>query len=163
MEKFSIIFICLWALGQHLWRLYILKCCSSTEFLVLTLHQEVQNKEKDVNHTFHFFFQIFQVVANLLELCNASVNFYMYCICNKDIRSHFWNILVSTCQKWKNGSKENDGQHSENLSSSKQRNSSISSDFFHKLRKNSVLFLPWAKVHPRDSLTGTTNTNIPVK
>ena len=109
------------------------------------------------------FFQVFQVVANMLELFNASVNFYLYCICNKDIRSHFLNILISTCQKWKNGSKEIDGCQEENLSSTKQRNSSVSSDFFHRIRKNSTLFLPWAKVNPRDSLTGTTNTDIPEK
>ena len=102
-------------------------------------------------------------MANMLELFNASVNFYLYCICNKDIRSHFWNILISTCQKWKNGSKEIDGCQEENLSSTKQRNSSISSDFFHRIRKNSMLFLPWAKVNPRDSLTGTANTRIPEK
>ena len=37
--------------------------------------------------------QGFRIVANMLELCNASVNFYMYCLCNRDIRHYVLKIL----------------------------------------------------------------------
>ena len=99
----------------------------------------------------------------MLELCNASFNFYMYCICNKDIRSHFWKLVVSMCQRWKNINEDFNGDKQRNSISSKQRKSSVTSDFFNRIRvrKNSVLPFPWAKV--RDSLTGTTHTSMPKK
>ena len=42
-------------------------------------------------HKTHF--QMLKIVANMLEICNASINFYMYCMCNKEIRLHFWDLI----------------------------------------------------------------------
>lgn len=37
----------------------------------------------------------------MLELANASVNFYMYCLCNKEIRNQAAKILCSTVRLWR--------------------------------------------------------------
>ena len=39
-------------------------------------------------------FQIVRVLSNLSELLNASLNFYIYCLCNTTVRSHFWSICT---------------------------------------------------------------------
>ena len=49
-------------------------------------------------------FQNFKVITNLLELVNASLNFYMYCLCNKDIRHQAAKIVCSTFSFWKSES-----------------------------------------------------------
>ena len=40
-----------------------------------------------------FVFQKLKIVSNMLELANASFNFYMYCLCNKEIRLQVWSLL----------------------------------------------------------------------
>ena len=40
-----------------------------------------------------FFFQKFNIAANMMEIINASFNFYIYCMCNQEIRSQVWNLL----------------------------------------------------------------------
>ena len=56
--------------------------------------------------TYLFFLnsQVFKHMANMLELANASVNFYMYCLCNKEIRTRAVHILCSTVHFWKTDS-----------------------------------------------------------
>ena len=55
--------------------------------------------------------QNFKVVASMLELTNASFNFYMYCLCNKEIRCQAWNLLSLKClrlhfkKSWQNRNK----------------------------------------------------------
>ena len=49
-------------------------------------------------------FQNFKVITNLFELVNASLNFYMYCLCNKDIRHQAAKIVCSTVSFWKSES-----------------------------------------------------------
>ena len=42
---------------------------------------------------YKYFFQTFNIVANMMEIINASFNFYIYCMCNQEIRSQVWNLL----------------------------------------------------------------------
>lgn len=46
-------------------------------------------------------FQNFKHMSNVLELFNASFNFYVYCLCHKEIRLHVWNFMVTTMKKLK--------------------------------------------------------------
>jgi len=34
----------------------------------------------------HFGFQVFRAVANVLEVCNFALNFFIYCLCSKQFR-----------------------------------------------------------------------------
>ena len=38
------------------------------------------------NYDFNLCFVIFRVTSNVLELTNCSLNFYGYCLCNREIR-----------------------------------------------------------------------------
>ncbi|PRD26672.1 UNVERIFIED_CONTAM: G-protein coupled receptor AH9.1 [Trichonephila clavipes] len=44
---------------------------------------------------FHFGFQLFRAFANIMELSNYAVNFYVYCTCSSEIRKTF-TALVAT-------------------------------------------------------------------
>ncbi|GFT76622.1 probable G-protein coupled receptor AH9.1 [Nephila pilipes] len=46
---------------------------------------------------FHFGFQLFRALANIIELSNYAMNFYVYCICNSEIRRNFVELV--TCAK----------------------------------------------------------------
>ncbi len=35
------------------------------------------------------------MASNLLELFNAAANFYLYCMCNREIRGQVWKMLTS--------------------------------------------------------------------
>lgn len=37
-------------------------------------------------YEFNTAFQVFRVIANILELLNASMNFFIYCLCNQEVR-----------------------------------------------------------------------------
>ena len=43
-------------------------------------------------------FQIFRIMCNLLEFSNASLNFYIYFLCNRQVREHV-NYLLKYCKK----------------------------------------------------------------
>ena len=43
-------------------------------------------------------FQIFRIICNLLEFSNASLNFYIYFLCNRQVREHV-NYLLKYCKK----------------------------------------------------------------
>ena len=43
-------------------------------------------------------FQIFRITCNLLEFSNASSNFYIYVLCNRQVREHV-NYLLKYCKK----------------------------------------------------------------
>ena len=59
-------------------------------------------------HKTHF--QMLKIVANMLEICNASINFYMYCMCNKEIRLHFWDLISLEYFKRKRNMKRRERQ-----------------------------------------------------
>ncbi|XP_035220669.1 probable G-protein coupled receptor AH9.1 [Stegodyphus dumicola] len=46
---------------------------------------------------FNFGFQLFRAIANVLELSNYAMNFYVYCMCSSEIRRTF--IALATCTK----------------------------------------------------------------
>ena len=52
----------------------------------------------------------------MLELANASFNFYMYCLCNKEIRLQVWSLLSLRFLRHRNIS-----QQGHETSSTKQR------------------------------------------
>ena len=41
-------------------------------------------------------FAKFRIIANLMEICNASINFYLYCLFNSDIRENVRKTIKST-------------------------------------------------------------------
>lgn len=45
----------------------------------------------------HFEFQLFRAFANVLELSNYAMNFYVYCMCSSEIRRTF--VALATCTK----------------------------------------------------------------
>ena len=47
---------------------------------------------------FIYLIQKFRIIANLLEICNASINFYLYCLFNTDIRENVRKTIKSTFQ-----------------------------------------------------------------
>ena len=55
-------------------------------------------------------------MSNMLELANASFNFYMYCLCNKEIRLQVWSLLSLRFLRRRNIS-----QQGHETSSTKQR------------------------------------------
>lgn len=58
-----------------------------TPAAVLTL---LNSDDKEAN----FSFQIFRSLANVLELANFSMNFYVYCFCSSDIRRTFLDLIL---------------------------------------------------------------------
>ncbi|XP_035230502.1 probable G-protein coupled receptor AH9.1 [Stegodyphus dumicola] len=46
---------------------------------------------------FNFGFQLFRAIANVLELSNYAMNFYVYCMCSSEIRRTF--LALATCTK----------------------------------------------------------------
>lgn len=42
----------------------------------------------------HFGFQAFRAVANILELLNFALNFYVYCLCSKEFRAAFVKVFL---------------------------------------------------------------------
>lgn len=46
---------------------------------------------------FNFGFQLFRAIANVLELANYAMNFYVYCMCSSEIRRTF--VALATCTK----------------------------------------------------------------
>lgn len=40
-----------------------------------------------------FGFQVFRAVANILEILNFALNFYVYCLCSKEFRNAFVNVF----------------------------------------------------------------------
>ena len=88
--------------------------------------------------------QNFKVVANMLELTNASFNFYMYCLCNKEIRCQAWNLLslkplrIHFKNSWQKNRNKNDEISSEVPTKSSKVQRTISEVFpevFNKKRK----------------------------
>ena len=51
-------------------------------------------------------FQLIRVVTNMLELFNASMNFYIYFVCNRELRAHFCDMVLAFARKWKNNDSE---------------------------------------------------------
>ena len=50
------------------------------------------------HYKYNVAFQIFRITCNLLEFSNASSNFYIYFLCNRQIREHV-NYLLKYCKK----------------------------------------------------------------
>lgn len=68
----------------------ILFFISMTPAAVLTI---LNSDDKE----FNFGFQLFRAIANVLELSNYGMNFYVYCMCSSEIRRTF--IALVTCTK----------------------------------------------------------------
>ena len=55
------------------------------------------------NHVEHlesnYAFQVFKIVANLLEIANATVNIFVYSVCNRDIRGTYRYFVLLVAQK----------------------------------------------------------------
>ncbi|XP_054722395.1 probable G-protein coupled receptor AH9.1 [Uloborus diversus] len=68
----------------------ILFFISMTPAAVLTI---LNSDDKE----FNFGFQLFRAIANVLELSNYAMNFYVYCMCSSEIRRTF--IALVTCTK----------------------------------------------------------------
>ena len=47
----------------------------------------------------NYAFQIFKIVANLLEIANATVNIFVYSVCNRDIRGTYRYFVLLVAQK----------------------------------------------------------------
>lgn len=45
---------------------------------------------------FNFGFQLFRAIANVLELSNYGMNFYVYCMCSSEIRRTFVHLVTCT-------------------------------------------------------------------
>lgn len=41
----------------------------------------------------HWGFQIFRAIANILEICNFSLNFFIYCLCSKQFREALLSLF----------------------------------------------------------------------
>ena len=50
------------------------------------------------HYKYNVAFQIFRITCNLLEFSNASSNFYIYFLCNRQVRDHV-NYLLKYCKK----------------------------------------------------------------
>lgn len=68
----------------------ILFFISMTPAAVLTI---LNSDDKE----FNFGFQLFRAIANVLELSNYGMNFYVYCMCSSEIRRTF--IALVTCTR----------------------------------------------------------------
>ncbi|GFR24328.1 probable G-protein coupled receptor AH9.1 [Trichonephila clavata] len=44
---------------------------------------------------FHFGFQLFRAFANIMELSNYAMNFYLYCTCSSEIRKTFTSLVAT--------------------------------------------------------------------
>ena len=47
----------------------------------------------------NYAFQIFKIVANVLEIANAAVNIFVYSVCNRDIRGTYRDFVHSALRK----------------------------------------------------------------
>lgn len=47
----------------------------------------------------NYAYQIFTIVANLLEIANATVNIFVYSVCNSDIRGTYRHFVHSAVKK----------------------------------------------------------------
>ena len=60
-------------------------CCTTPAAVLSVLFTEKFDK--------HLGFQIFRAVANILELLNFALNFYIYCLCSAEIRRAFVSVF----------------------------------------------------------------------
>jgi hypothetical protein len=42
----------------------------------------------------NLYFQLFRTIANVLELCNFALNFYIYFLCSKEFRKKFLSFFT---------------------------------------------------------------------
>ena len=47
----------------------------------------------------NYAYQIFKIVANLLEIANATVNIFVYSVCNSDIRGTYRQFVHTAVKK----------------------------------------------------------------
>lgn len=44
----------------------------------------------------HFGFQVFRAIANILEISNFALNFFIYCLCSKQFREALVSLFRET-------------------------------------------------------------------
>ena len=71
----------------------VIKKLHTFQGIMIILTNNIEHLESN------YAFQIFKIVANLLEIANATVNIFVYSVCNRDIRGTYRYFVLLVAQK----------------------------------------------------------------
>lgn len=78
--------------------------CNIPQGIMIILTNNIEHLESN------YAFQIFKIVANLLEIANATVNIFVYSVCNRDIRGTYRYFVLLVAQKCTSNKNQNGGK-----------------------------------------------------